>query len=91
MNSLSGIRAINNNNRPVAAVRYQRQYKGSQWAVYDTHTNGFGFASDDVAQVDERVDRLNASYKADQAAKLHEQAERTLSVNSVLADKARGS
>lgn len=62
MNGLSGIRNINNANRVTPAVRYQRQYKGNQWAVFDAHTGGFGFKSDDVTEVDARVDELNAQY-----------------------------
>lgn len=59
MNGLSGIRAINNNNVPVKAVRYQRQYKGNQWAVFDSWTAGWGLKSSDVLEVDAEVDRLN--------------------------------
>lgn len=64
MNSLSGIRAINNGNKPVAAERYQRQYKGNQWAVFDAHTGGWGKKDDDVNVIDARVDELNAAHRA---------------------------
>lgn len=59
MNGLAGIRNINNGNKPTAAVRYQRQYRGSQWAVFDTHTGGIGKRHDDVTVIDTEVDRLN--------------------------------
>ncbi|CAI3971342.1 hypothetical protein VAC51_00020 [Variovorax phage VAC_51] len=59
MNSLSGIRAINNGNRPVAADRYQVQYRGNSWAVFDSWTNGWGSQDSDHAIVSGRVDDLN--------------------------------
>lgn len=41
--------------------RYQVQYKGNEWAVYDTHTNGWGITHPDSKVIEARVDELNAS------------------------------
>ena len=70
MNSLSGIRAINNGNKPVAAQRYQRQYKGNQWVVFDSWTGGCSKPDADVHIVDARVDELNAAQAATNRAQL---------------------
>lgn len=61
MNGLQGIRNINAARRGenVPALRYQRQYQGSNWRVFDSHTGGWGFQSANVQEVDDRVDELN--------------------------------
>lgn len=63
MNSLSGIRNINAQLRDQSEdrlkSRYQRQYRGDQWAVFDSHTGGWGQRDDSVAVIDKRVDELN--------------------------------
>lgn len=47
------------------APRYQRQSRNVNgntcWAVYDSHTGGFGYTAVDVIDVDKEVDRLNAA------------------------------
>lgn len=67
MNSLSGIRAINNGNKPTPAVRWQRQYKGTQWAAFDSHTGTFAPGFDDVIDADMDVDLRNLNHEAAKA------------------------
>jgi len=42
MHGLQTIKALNNNDKLPKAERYQAQWKGDGWRIYDSHTNGWG-------------------------------------------------
>lgn len=69
MNGLSGIRNINNNNRPTRAARFQLQGYGDGYGVFDSHTGGVGLKSKDASAVSKEADRLNLRHDEEQASK----------------------
>lgn len=59
---MHGSQEIKKQNQTAVNERYQAQYKGSSWHVYDSHTNGWGgstFARASDAQ--QAADALNAT------------------------------
>ena len=89
MNSLSGIRNINQQLRDQSEdrlkTRYQRQYRGDQWAVFDSHTGGWGQRDDSVAVIDARVDELNNA----EAARIQERIANNEDTHAALAQAAK--
>ncbi|BAN92322.1 hypothetical protein X534_gp11 [Ralstonia phage RSB3] len=60
-----GIQAINNINaahaeRNTQQDRYQAQWKGEGWTVFDSHTNGWGASYATAKDCQQACDALNA-------------------------------
>lgn len=62
MNGIQGIRNINAAAAQAQATseRYQAQYKGDSWHVFDTHTSGWGASFATARDCQQACDALNA-------------------------------